>query len=361
MSFDMRFPMSAALCALTLATGSAMAAVSVPDVLERPALERLPSRTLSAVLLDVAEAGDHYVAVGEHGIILRSDDAGSTWHQVDVPVSVTLTSVSFADARHGWVAGHSGVALMTEDGGQHWQKRFDGDVAAQRVMAAVEAGTLPDVYRTEAERLAADGPDKPFLAVHFSDARHGVLLGAYGLIFSTDDGGESWAPMLSKIPNPGGLHFYAIQDTGERIYIVGEQGSAYVSDDRGVSFQALETPYQGTFFGVLAESDRVLAFGMRGNAYWSADGGQHWTRSRMEGENALTAGARLQDGRLMLVDDGGNLHLSDDGGATFARIAVDGLGPLTGVVQTEAGDLLLTSARGVNRLALSALETGTKP
>jgi len=63
----------------------------------------------------------------------------------------------------------------------------------------------------------------------------------------------------------------------------------------------------------------------------------------------------------VIVDDGGNFHVSGDNGSSFTKVSIEGFGPLTGVIQTESGDLLLTGARGVSRLALSKLDTGTKP
>ena len=42
--------------------------------------------------------------------------------------------------------------------------------------------------------------DKPLLDVHFRDARHGWVAGAYGLFFETRNGGRSWSSAMERRP-----------------------------------------------------------------------------------------------------------------------------------------------------------------
>jgi len=69
-----------------------------------------------AMLLDAAHAGARLVAVGEHGIMLLSDDGGRTYRQAkQVPASTTLSSVYFSDAQHGWATSGSGKTVTFRD------------------------------------------------------------------------------------------------------------------------------------------------------------------------------------------------------------------------------------------------------
>ena len=72
----------------------------------------------------------HGWAVGDHGVILHTDD-GQHWSSQVSGVVCTLSSVCFVDARNGWAAGgmaypylhdSSGVVLTTRDGGLSWQR-----------------------------------------------------------------------------------------------------------------------------------------------------------------------------------------------------------------------------------------------
>src|SRR5690349_8042605 len=48
---------------------------------------------------------EHGWAVGDRGVVWRTDDGGKIWHLMKSGVTCRLDSVSFADAEHGWIAG----------------------------------------------------------------------------------------------------------------------------------------------------------------------------------------------------------------------------------------------------------------
>src|SRR5699024_10076488 len=105
------------------------AALAIEDVLDTPAY---PTKLAPENLLnDVARAGDRIVAAGERGHIIYSDDGGESWTQADVPVSVTLTGLSFASDTEGWAVGHSGVVLHSDDAGETWTLQLTGIKAAE--------------------------------------------------------------------------------------------------------------------------------------------------------------------------------------------------------------------------------------
>jgi photosystem II stability/assembly factor-like uncharacterized protein len=259
------------------AVGAACSAETI-DVLAQPAVQS--SVSAHGVLLDIARAGKRLVAVGERGIVLLSDDNGQSWRQAPVPVSTTLTAVRFADRGHGWAVGHSGVILHSADGGETWHAQLDGKRAAvlelEAAQAAIAAEDSEQNQRRlqDAQRLIEDGADKPFLAVHFSDAQQGIAVGAFGLAFQTTDGGQSWVSFMGRLPNSGGLHLYAIAQSGPSIYLAGEQGLLLRSQDNGAHFEALESPYEGSYFTLgLLPSGSLLVGGLRGNVFRSENGG----------------------------------------------------------------------------------------
>ena len=155
-------------------------------------MTRLATRS---VLVGVARAGSRLVAVGERGHVLVSDDNGRNWKQVASPVSVTLTAVHFADEKNGWAVGHSGIILSSNDGGQIWKKQLDG-LQVNKLMLDAARASGNAAWLERSENFNKDGADKPFLAVHFSDPKHGLAVGAYGLAFATGDGGVKWTPVF---------------------------------------------------------------------------------------------------------------------------------------------------------------------
>ena len=288
------------IAAAWAAAQSTLAAAPVGDALQRPALAvTAPARS---VLLGAAHAGQRLVAVGERGLIALSDDQGATWRQAPCPVSVTLTTVRFADARHGVAVGHGGTVLTTADAGASWTLRLDG----RRVAAAArQAASTPEAQK-EAARLVADGPDKPFLDVVLWDAQRLLAVGAYGLALYSGDGGVSWTPWMSRLPNPKGLHWYVAQRSGSTVLLAGEQGLLAKSDDDGRSFQALASPYAGSWFtGDVSASGELLLAGLRGNVWRSTDGGARWSAFTSPVPASITASARGHDGQWLLASQAG--------------------------------------------------------
>ncbi|WP_087687462.1 YCF48-related protein [Pandoraea sp. PE-S2R-1] len=360
-----------ALCVAMAASGFASVAhvaaaqAATLDVLERPALRS--ARAATSVMLALAHAGKRIVAVGERGIAIWSDDDGRHWQQAQVPVSVSLTALTFVDASHGWAVGHGGVVLHSDDGGMTWQKQLDGVQAASLLLAAAKdgqpgAGSDPRAALANAQRLVAEGPGKPFLDVYAFDARNVLIVGAFGLAFATQDGGASWAPALDRIDNPQGKHLYAIRRAAAKLFIVGEQGAVFRSDDGGAHFTTVTTPYAGTYFGALSVPDStVVVYGLRGNVYWSDDAGGAWRKSELAGTGTIAAGLRLASGTLVLLDDSGRLLRSDDAGHSFTAADVPQSSPYTGAVETSDGALVLSGVRGMTRIVLDSHTKAKSP
>jgi photosystem II stability/assembly factor-like uncharacterized protein len=305
------------LCAAALLLAAGARADAPPA---RPAL--VTPIAAQAMVLGAALAGPRSVAVGEHGIVMLSDDGGATQRQASsVPVRSLLTAVDFIDDKHGWAVGHHGVVLASHDGGESWQ-----------------------VQRRDVST------DRPLFAVHFFDARQGVAVGLWGLILVTDDGGKTWAEQAPP-PAPNGrradynlLGLFA--DAHGRLFATAERGLLLRSDDRGHSWQLLETGYAGSFWtGAALDDGSLLAAGQRGNLYRSDDDGRSWQRVALNSKSSVTAIAR-HGADVLAVGLDGLVARSGDGGRTFATtVREDGM-PLTAALHDAAHGWRLWSRRG---------------
>jgi photosystem II stability/assembly factor-like uncharacterized protein len=319
------------------------------DPILRPA--SVNQRAATSVLIAVARAGQRLVAVGEGGVIVTSDDDGRTWTQAKVPVSVTLTAVTFVTPELGWAVGHSGVVLGTRDGGRTWLKQLDGLRLAEL--------PAPDAAAEKAPAAPGGGASDPLLDVYFADPANGFAIGAFGTFLRTRDGGKTWERWQQHLPNPDGNHLYGIRPVGESLYIVGERGSVYVSKDGGDSFAAVKTPFEGSFFGLAGGQDGVIiAFGLQGRAYASADAGQTWTGIDAGVSNAWTGATVLPDRRIVLVAQGGEVVTVNGSAGAFQSIAGK-RAALSAVAPTSNGDVVAVGPRGVTLIAMPAAKEGS--
>lgn len=321
-----------------LASAPASAAL---DLLKTPA--KVSALAARGTMLALAQAGERLVAAGERGLIIYSDDRGASWRQASVPVSVTLTTLTFVTPEAGWAGGHDGVILATSDGGKSWHKQFDGNDANRLVIAdqqaqlerqqAMLAQAKPADQQAAQERLdalqfaledvqagAEFGPSRPILGLYFQDASNGLAVGAFGQLFHTADGGKSWASWGSRINNPDGFHYNSIARLADgSLMIAGEAGKLRRSRDDGQSWETLETGYRGHLYGTLAlPGTRVLlAYGFGGNVLRSEDDGQSWSALPRQVNKSLVGGAVLSDGRVVLLASNRQLLIGQDQGRSF--------------------------------------------
>lgn len=312
------------------------------DVLDTPSsMTPLASRSL---LNGIARAGKRLVAVGVRGHILYSDDEGKSWKQARVPVSSDLTAVNFPVPEKGWAVGHDGVILHSSDGGVNWIKQLDGRAALQ-VMASRYKDNMD--MALELDNLVKQGPDKPFLDVWFDNDRTGYAVGAFNLVFYTGDGGATWEPWLERTGNPKHLHLYALRRIGDELFIAGEQGLLLKFDPKQKKFTSLKCSYKGTFFGITGKPGLLVAFGLRGNAYRSSNGGASWQKIDTGVPTTITDGVVTKDGRIVLVTLLGTLLVSQDNGVTFSPGSTKQGLSASALTETEAGSFALVGMRGV--------------
>jgi len=338
----------------------------------------MPSaKAAQSLLLDVVRIGTRLVAVGERGHIVYSDNDGRDWSQAQVPVATTLTAVHFPIPTRGWAVGHSGVILHSDDAGQTWTKQFDGLAANnaviaqnERTVAALEAklaaatgaqaealeGQLDDAVMAleDSKADAEDGASKPFLDVWFTSSQQGYVVGAYGLFFGTTDGGKTWTNLSNRLANPDRLHLNGITEVpGGDLFIVGEAGNIFRSDNGGGNWRKLDGPYDGSLFDVVGTgvTDEVLVMGLRGNMFRSEDQGVTWTKVKTGPAGTLTGGVHDNRGRVTIVGNSGTVLTSNNYGRSFELHTRSDRLSLSGIAYLPDQRLILVGEGGAKRVS----------
>lgn len=292
-----------------------------------PVLPVAPAHTWAQpthrMLLDATRAGSRIVAVGEHGIVLLSDDDGRTYRQArHVAAAATLSSVCFTDARHGWAVGQWGVILATDDGGETWtQQRADTSI------------------------------DQPLFSVAFVNLQDGFAVGLWSLLLATHDGGRSWQ-RVTLPAQPGGKktdrNLYRIfTDRDGTLYIAAEQGTVLRSTDGGANWTYLETGTKASLWAGVATSDgRLFVGGLLGNLLESRDRGASWQAVPSGSSSSITDLVETRQGVAAVALDGFVMR-ERKAGAGFSASQRPDRAALTAVILDNHDAPILFSKEGV--------------
>ncbi|WP_236033011.1 WD40/YVTN/BNR-like repeat-containing protein [Pseudomonas schmalbachii] len=274
------------------ADGAVLAAGSYGKILSIGAdgkIRRLPTPT-DRTLQDIATwDSSHAVAVGNDGVILRSEDGGQHWSAVtDVPrsdVANKLNRVRLGKDGLAIATGEMGALLASHDYGKHWQRlREEEDVAWNdaallddgRLLVVGEFGRilLSDDLGQQWEEIPAPVPVS-LMSVSFRDAANGVAVGVEGTVLVTSDGGRQWSPVQLET---GDHLFNVLWNAGKKQWLaVGALGRWVTGTPTadGIDWQTgtVDPRDMGWHTGALASATQVWLAG-DGIGRWD---GQHWS------------------------------------------------------------------------------------
>ena len=172
------------------------------------------------------------VAAGYWGSVYVSNDSGKSWTKGETGTRQLLYDVSMADAKRGWAVGQQGTVLRTEDGGLTWTRQPNNKVAEDTHLFgvhALDANTAWAVGEWGGRIFTDDGGkswqdrsltidqlhpqfvwlsppeqdkvrkgEKVYEDVGLTDVfclpdgAHCWIIGEFGYIFYSDNGGNSW-------------------------------------------------------------------------------------------------------------------------------------------------------------------------
>ena len=299
---------------------------------ETPRPAKIVPRATQAVFLDIAVNNKSILAVGERGIIARSDDHGNSWYQVPSPVDITLTALVFATPDIGWAVGHESTIIKTLDGGEHWQ--------------VVR-------YKPEEERF--------YLNVEFNSELEGVVLGTDGELWTTNDRGENWSLQVLSVEEWYQNHLFAIHQLADgSAVIAAERGGVFARSAGQLDWRVIESPYPGTFFGVTELAGRFLLYGMSGKAYMldvanTENETDRWQEIATDTDQFLLAATTAVGKSALLVGRGGAVLEIDPSGALVRGYQRPDRIDITAIAVDEQYVYLASMKGGIQKLGINDL------
>ena len=242
--------------------------------------------------------GDFGVSVGNDGQILETRDGGETWSAGTAPPTpLALLGVSVRQPTAIAVGQLGTVLLRTADG--RW--------------SASDSGTRERLLRV------VHGPNQ-----------HAVIVGAFGTVLLSRDGGQSWAsiaPDWFALRDDGAQpHLYAVHiDADGQITLSGEFGLILRSSDWGQSWATLRSGTASLFDLQLLPNGTGYAVGQNSTVLRSRDGGQHWSRVHGPGKVLWLSVQATATGQV-LVSGMREALSSTDGERQWQRHTVPPLG-----------------------------------
>jgi len=234
------------------------------------------------------------IVIGYGGKMITTNDAGMTWSQIDLGTQKSLYSIDFApDHKVGWVVGQEGTIFRTVDGGKTWNAQH------------TDLWLDPKCGDPEERKFRTEDPEAPpcqhayLFAVSVVDDNVAHVIGDKSTYTYTTDGGKTWSTRTLKVTAAeavGADMELALEDPvlydvefldKDRGYIVGEFGKIYYTSDGGVSFvEQQETMMDDSVVDILdlptlfdiefANDKHGIAVGLDGRIAETTDGGQDW-------------------------------------------------------------------------------------
>jgi photosystem II stability/assembly factor-like uncharacterized protein len=236
---------------------------------------------------------------GANGTLLTTEDGGATWKKAEKPTSDSIRQIYFSDERTGWLlcerdpyslgANDPSYLLKTQNGGLDWEKiEFSGAGRLRITKIFFSTGGLGVAVGEQGAVFILQDDERTWkrqpsvtryllLTGAFTDKRNGVIAGAGGTIFFTDDAGISWNP--ANVPGAAGVRFGAVFFAGKSAgWAVGAGGKIFQTVSGGRSWREQKSgttaDLNDIFFKDTAEG---WAAGNEGTILHTKTGGNVWT------------------------------------------------------------------------------------
>ena len=209
----------------------------------------ITNRNLLSVFFINSKIGYIVGGDGSIGFVLNTTDGGQTWIKHDSIVTSTLSSIYFPSANIGYAVGGNGFIVKTNDAGKNW-KNLDYDINKVNSLYSVyftdtlTGFAVGDAFTEDIYGVIVSTVDGGknwivhdsvcnngfFMSIFLPDSNNGYIAGN-SAVFKTNDKGKNWFPVSSIMW--GTACFFSSKDTG---YVVSGYGEIHKTINGGTSW-----------------------------------------------------------------------------------------------------------------------------
>ncbi|MFN8641456.1 MAG: YCF48-related protein [Candidatus Binatia bacterium] len=149
----------------------------------------------------------------------------------------------------------------------------------------------------------------------FVDPDHGWVVGAFGSVFRSDDGGQTWTPQASKTTES--LYDVDFIDT-QRGWAVGRSGTILHTEDGGKNWEAQASGVDKHLFSVdFVDARHGVVAGDWGAILVTDDGGRTWENHALQDDVILNDVSMTDASHGWIAGEMGTILHTEDGGRSW--------------------------------------------
>jgi len=277
----------------------------------------------------------------------------SAWELIKIKTDRNLNSIIFIDDYRGYIAGDSGLALQTDDGGNTWEmissqftNNFNSIYLTDNKLFLVGSsgfiGTL-NSNSNQVKKIISNTSESLF-KIYFNNTNTGFIVGSNGVILKTDDGGLTWQIIQSNVKE--NLFSISFADSKSGI-IVGWKGTILKTSDSGLTWRKQKINFNSYLKDVLFVNEFLgFIIGGEGKLLRTENGGEDWDEVDINSNSGLFRISVDNNGEGLILSNRGEIFFSYDAGKSWTKKTVGQPIILNDIMRLNSGNFIIVCNNG---------------